>query len=288
MKVFISGASGLVGGNCFQYFRSRGYEVTGTHFSYPAPDTFYYNTLEPGHPDNYDLAGFGPDVIVHCGALTHVDYCESHPEESFLKTVQSTIHLATSAKELGAKLVFISTDYVFDGTGGPYTEQAPVHPINIYGQHKLDAEEYIRKHLSDYLILRITNVYGREDRNKNFIARILQQVREGHEVSLKLPVDQYASPTHAWDIARALYLLLEHGKTGLYHIGGTDYMNRVSLAMKVLTHFPDSRYHITALSTKELQQPASRPLRGGFISERFNREFPEFVFENVSEYVKNN
>lgn len=285
MKVFISGASGLVGGNCFQYFRNQGYTVVGTHLSYPTPDTRYYNTLEPDHPDNYHLQQLAPDVIVHCGALTHVDYCEGHPDESFQKTVQSTIHLTAQAKQLGAKLVFISTDYVFDGVNGPYTEQAQVRPVNVYGQHKLAAEEYIREYLTEYLILRITNVYGREHRNKNFIARIIQQVREEQELSLKLPVDQYASPTHAWDIARALYLLLENKKTGLYHIGGTDYMNRVSLALKVLEHFPDSKYHVEALNTADLQQPALRPLRGGFISERFNQEFPEFIFGTVSEFV---
>ncbi len=79
MKVFISGASGLLGGNCLQYFTEMGWTVVGSHLSFETPKTVFYNTLEPEHPGNYDVHTFDPDVIVHCGALTHVDYCEQNP-----------------------------------------------------------------------------------------------------------------------------------------------------------------------------------------------------------------
>src|SRR5690606_30869413 len=137
------------------------------------------------------------------------------------------------AKKLGAKLVFISTDYVFDGVAGPYVETDVTNPLSIYGTHKLKAERIVAQGLADYLILRITNVYGDEIRQKNFVARILKQCRENAELALRLPVDQFASPTNALDVARALFLLLRHEKTGIYHIGGSDYMNRVTLALKV-------------------------------------------------------
>src|SRR5262245_19923864 len=138
MKVFISGASGLVGGNCLKHFTEQGWETVGSYYSFETDDTVFYDTLNADHPMNFDVAELAPDVIVHCGALTHVDYCETHEEESYEKTVQSTINLINLAKECKAKLVYISTDYVFDGKDGPYREDHPVNPISVYARHKLE------------------------------------------------------------------------------------------------------------------------------------------------------
>src|SRR4051812_18156359 len=115
MKVFIIGASGLVGSNCLKHFKEKGWDCVGTYFSYEARHTVFFDTLHLDNENNYDVAAFKPDVIVHCGALTHVDYCEEHPEESYEKTVTSTKNIIELARELEAKLVFISTDYIFDG-----------------------------------------------------------------------------------------------------------------------------------------------------------------------------
>src|SRR5690554_612582 len=240
MNVFISGASGLVGGNCLNYFKLQNINVVGTHLSFPTPETVYFNTLDLDSEDNFDVISFNPDVIIHCGALTHVDYCEENEEESFLKTVKSTQNLLELAQRCNAKFVFISTDYVFDGMEGPYQEDAIPNPLNIYGTHKLIAESFIKSNWANSLILRITNVYGEEVRGKNFISRIVNQCKENQPLNLRLPYDQFASPTNAWDIARALHLLLKDHKVGTYHIGGNDYLNRVSLALKVLHYFPDA------------------------------------------------
>lgn len=285
MKVFIAGASGLLGGNCLKHFSEQGWDVKGSYFSYATDNTVYYNTLQPEDPNNFDIAAFAPDVIVHCGALTHVDYCEQHPEESYTQTVTSTINLIAVAQKCKAKMVYISTDYVFDGKNGPYTEDASVNPISVYGRHKLEAEQMVLKEIPGALVLRITNVYGDEARGKNFIARIVQQCEEGKELTLKLPYDQFASPTNAWDIARAMFVLLRDGKSGIYHTGSTDFMNRVELALTVLKHFPDAKYQLIPLDTASLQQPAARPLIGGFVCMKFRKEYPEFLFSNVDDYL---
>jgi dTDP-4-dehydrorhamnose reductase len=286
MKVFISGASGLVGGNCMRHFKEQGWETVGSYFSFETDDTVFYDTLNADHPNNFDVAAFAPDVIVHCGALTHVDYCETHIQESYDKTVQSTINLVALAKEVKAKLVYISTDYVFDGENGPYKEDAPVNPISVYARHKLEAEQLALSELPDTLVLRVTNVYGDEIRGKNFVARIVDQCRNNQKLTLKLPYDQYASPANAWDIARAMYVLLRDGKTGVYNIGGTDYMNRVELALRVLSYFPDAEYDLIPISTMDMQQPAPRPLLGGFLKVKFSNEYPEFLFGNIDSYLQ--
>jgi len=285
MKVFISGASGLLGGNCLQHFTDMGWEVIGSHLSFATDKTVFFNTLETTNPDNFDVIGFDPDVIVHCGALTHVDYCETNVEESYEKTVQSTKNLIALAKQCEAKFVFISTDYVFDGTEGPYREDAKVNPLSVYGKHKLVAETLALQELKDTLVLRITNVYGDEIRGKNFIARIIEQCKEGKKLTLKLPYDQFASPTNAFDIARAMFVLLRDGKSGVYHIGGSDYMNRVELALRVINYFPNADYELIPTDTEAMKQPAARPLLGGFVKLKFASEYPDFLFGTVDEYV---
>lgn len=286
MKVFIAGASGLVGSNCLKHFTEQGWEVVGSYFSYEVPGTVYYNTLEPGDAKNFDIKDFQPDVIVHCGAMTHVDNCELQPEESYRQTVQSTMNLVAVAKECNARFVYMSTDYVFDGTDGPYVEEDKVNPISVYGRHKLEAEQYALNEIPGTLVLRVTNIYGHEARGKNFVARIVQQCKDKQKLTLKLPYDQYACPTNAWDIARSMFLLLRDGKTGIYHIGGTDYCNRVQLALRVLQYFPDAEYDLIPMSTAELKQPAARPLIGGFVTMKFNREYPDFLFGNVDSFLK--
>jgi dTDP-4-dehydrorhamnose reductase len=286
MKVFIVGASGLVGSNCMRHFSEQGWDVLGSYFSYPTENTVFYNTLDAAHPDNFDIVGWQPDVIVHCGAMTHVDLCESQPEESYQKTVQSTINVIAIARQCHAKMVYISTDYVFDGHDGPYREDAPVNPLSVYARHKLEAEQLSLKEIKEALVLRVTNIYGEEERGKNFIARIIEQCKAGQKLTLKLPYDQFASPTNAFDIARAMFVLLRDGKSGIYHIGSTDYMNRVALALRVLQYFPEATYDLIPMNTRELNQPAARPLYGGFVTAKFSSEYPDFLFSNVDDYLR--
>ena len=286
MKVFISGASGLVGSNCLKHFKEQGWDVVGSYYSFETDDTVFYDTLLPDHPMNFDVLDYKPDVIVHCGALTHVDYCETNEAESYEKTVQSTINLIALAKECNARMVYISTDYVFDGKDGPYKEDAPVHPISVYARHKLEAEQMVLREIPHALVLRVTNVYGNELRGKNFVARIVQQCRDKQKLTLKLPYDQYASPANAWDIARAMFVLLRDNKEGIYHIGATDYLNRVELALRVLSYFPGAEYELIPISTADMKQPAARPLLGGFITAKFSTEYPHFLFGNIDSYMK--
>lgn len=285
MKILIIGASGLVGSNCLKYLSSQGHNCVGTYFSYHAQHTVFLDTLHLDHPDNFDYKSFAPEIILHCGALTHVDYCEQYPEESFQLTVQSSKNVIQIAQATKAKLVFISTDYIFDGSSGPYDELGSAHPISVYGKHKWEAEECIKNSGLEYLILRITNVYGDEERNKNFIARIITQILNRQQLTLKLPIDQYATPIQAWDIARALHLLLRDKKTGIYNIASTDYLNRVQLALRVLKYFPQAQYELIPLTTDQLQQLAARPLQGGLKSHKFLKEYPDFVFSTVDDYM---
>ena len=287
MRVLILGASGLIGGNLLRLLNEEnGYEAVGTYFSYQAKGTVKYNTLDPEDSGNFDVKSFQADVIVHCGALTWVDYCEGNREESFQKTVQSTVNALDLARTYNARFVFISTDYVFDGVEGPYREKDEVNAISVYGSHKLEAEKEVVTSGLDYLILRVTNVYGDEERGKNFIARLAQKAMDGAVENMAFPYDQYATPINAWDVARVTEVLMSDGKTGLYHLASTDYLNRYQLAMRVLSHFQRHNIAVRPISTSELAQAARRPLNGGLIASKFIAEYPDFVFSNVDDYVQ--
>lgn len=287
MKVFVVGGSGLVGNNCLKHFsKQEGVEVKGSFFSYETEETEYYDTLNPENPDNFNIEEYHPDLIIHCGALTHVDYCEENPDESHLKTVISTQNVVKLCKKIQSRLIFISSDYVFDGKEGPYDESHPVNPLSVYGKHKLQAENYVRDNISGSSIIRITNVYGEEERNKNFIARLIENRNQKDGLHLKTVYDQFATPVNAYDVAKAAFLLGRDKKEGIYHIAGTDYMNRHQLASRVLKYFPDNNVTLTPISTEELGQKAPRPLQGGMKSRKFLEEYPGFEFSNVDDYLK--
>lgn len=285
MKVFITGGSGLVGSNIMKHFSLHGHEIIGTYFNYKTKDTVHFNSIDKNDEGFNLIRKFKPDVIIHCGALTNVDYCESNIEESYSSTVISAKNISEVAQKINSKMIYISTDYVFDGKdGGPYSESAEPLPLQVYGQHKLDAE-FLTSKLNDHLIIRVTGVYGHEERGKNFVSRLIQWMSSGEEKTLKLPYDQYSTPINAYDIARAILLLITNNKKGIYHLGGTDYLNRVQLANRVNLYFPDSIVKIISTDTSSLEQAAKRPLSGGLKTAKFSSEFPEFKFSNIDDFI---
>ncbi len=284
VKIWISGASGLLGGNCLKVFKDAGYTVVGTHYNFETDDTVFFDTTDLENKQNFDILRYAPKIIIHCGALTHVDYCEQHPKESRLHNFTAACNMLSLAESLNAYIVFISTDYVFDGIRGPYDEQSHPHPLSVYGKDKWEAERNIQNY-EKHLIIRITNVYGDEIRGKNFVSRIIEQAAKGKQLQLHLPQDQYATPVNAYDVAWAILLLTNHGATGVYHISGTDYMNRIQLALRILSYFPDAKYDLQPLWTEEMKQAARRPLQGGLKNGKFMTLFPDFVFSTVDEYV---
>ena len=171
-----------------------------------------------------------------------MDYCEEHVAESYQKTVVSTMNVIELCEHCGSKMIYISTNYVFDGTAGPYDENAEVNPVSVYGKHKLEAEKAVLSRLHDRVVIRITNVYGDEERKKNFVTQIVYKLLNGEKLNLKLPNDQYATPVNALDVARAIFELVKEDKSGIYNLSSTDYLNRVELVVKILSFFPKAEY----------------------------------------------
>lgn len=285
MKILIVGASGLVGSHCLHYFNEMKITAIGTHLNYKTENTFFFNPLDENCFNFCEEMDFKPEVIIHCGALTNVDYCEEHENESYMLTVRSTEVLVDFCNKNGIKLVYISTDYVFDGIDGPYKEDEEASPVNVYGKHKLEAEMLVRS-LSEFLIVRITNVYGEEERSKNFVANLLHVIKSETNKTFNLPFDQFATPIYARDIAKMIYVLIIDNKVGIYNLASTDYYNRFQLAEKVKSYFTEVNFLVlNPISTKSLQQKAIRPLNGGLLNNKFSKEYPKFIYTNIDTFI---
>lgn len=285
MKILIIGASGLVGSHCLRFFKEKDLEVIGTHRNYKTDKTFYFDPLVNNCFDFLNKIDFHPQVILHCGALTNVEYCEENEDESNSQTLKSTEVIVNYCIEKNVKLVYISTDYVFDGLDGPYAETANPNPINVYGKHKLAAEKMVEQ-TTNYIIARITNVYGEEERSKNFIAHLLNVIYFNIDKEIRLPYDQFATPIYAGDIAEMLLLLLMDNKCGIYNLASTDYYSRYHLALKVKSYFSDSEcLKLNPISTISLKQKAQRPLKGGLINSKFSIEYPQFEYTNIDKFI---
>lgn len=201
------------------------------------------------------ICDFKPDVIVHAAAMTDVDACELKQDQAFLVNEQGTRHVAQAAKRAGALMVYVSTDYVFDGAKeSPYLETDPTNPINVYGQSKLAGERATREAADRWLIVRTSWVYG--EGRKNFVTHMLEWAKT--QPVLRLVKDKVGSPTYAVDLARAIRHLLEAKATGVYHAAGEGACTWVEYGREIL-RIAGIEKEITPITFDELKRPALRP-----------------------------
>ena len=222
MRVFIVGASGFVGRMMMEYL-SKDHGTYGSFYSNPTEGLIHLDMTDQRAVRDI-LTSLKPDVIIHPAANPNVEYCEEHPIETWQVNVEGSKNIIEIAREIGAKFVYFSSDYVFDGTNGPYSEDDVPNPINEYGLQKLAVEKLIANSLDDYLIIRITVVYGWELHGKNFVMGLIKNLKNGE--FMKIPCDQIGSPTYANNMVQAVKELIESDKTDIYHVAGTDVMDR--------------------------------------------------------------
>ena len=265
MKVVVIGASGLVGSHLVNACHQRGWDVVGTYHKFAQPGLIPLQLTDEVGVRSL-LENSQPDVVFLPAFRSNVDYCEQHPVQTAQINVSGSLNVATAAREVGAGLVFYSSDYVFDGKAGPYREADAPNPICVYGQQKLEVEQKISLLLENYLTLRITVVYGYEDQGKNFVSRLIKTLKGGQV--LKVPQDQFGSPSLVDDIAEASCRLVEVGAKGIFHVVGPDRMSRYHFAMEVAKVFGLPTQQILPVTTAQLRQEAQRPLEAGMICDR--------------------
>ena len=270
-RVLITGSNGLLGQKVVELLsRSNNYNLLLT--SRQEQSVFQDEVLSYRRLDVSDkqevrsvLDEIEPDVIINTAAMTNVDQCETDREAAWRANVVSVENLVQSAKLIGAHLIHISTDYVFDGRNGPYIEMDRPNPVSYYGRTKLASENVIRTSGISNTIIRTMILYGAGYNVKiNFALWVLKSLIDGKPI--RVVDDQIGNPTLAEDLAFGIIKVVELGRSGLYHISGTDLVSRYDFALDLAEVFGFNKKLITPVKTSTLKQAANRPMRSGFIT----------------------
>ena len=260
MKLLITGASGLLGSKLCELATIKNYEV---YSAYSQHKPLY------GVPIQFDISDKGaverilikvnPEAVVHAAALTNVDKCESEKELAWRINVEGTRNIAESCKTHRAFLVYISTNYVFDGEKGMYKEADKPAPINYYGLTKLEGEKSVENLTDQHCIARSSVIYGSIPAmgKVNFALWLLERL-ERKEV-VKVVTEQWNSPTLNTNLANMVLEVLERKLNGIFHLAGATRLNRYEFARLLAESFNLDMNLISPASSKEVPWIAKRP-----------------------------
>ncbi|MBK6914695.1 MAG: dTDP-4-dehydrorhamnose reductase [Ignavibacteriales bacterium] len=209
------------------------------------------------------ILNFYPDVVVHTAAFTNVDLSEKEREQCWKINVKAVEYITEACRVLGNHLIHISTDYIFDGTSGPYNENAPPNPLGYYARTKLASENVLRMSGVDFTIIRTNVLYGIADSRPDFVRWVINKLKSNDKINIV--TDQINNPTFIDDMVQAISKIIEFKKYGVYNIGGSEFISRYDFALKIADFFNLNRDLIFAIVTKDLNQPARRPLKSGLI-----------------------
>lgn len=260
MRALVIGASGQVGAALLRALRARGHEAVGSAARHLFAGLVPLDFTDAAATDRL-IAETRPDWVMCPAALSHVDYCEEHPDEALAVNVRAPVAAAQAAGRAGAGFVYFSSDYVFDGVGGPFAEEASPRPLGAYGRSKAEGERAVRDVLERALVIRTSVVYGPERQEKNFAYQLIRACRGGLDFSAA--VDQRASPTYNEDLAAATVECCERAERGIWHLAGADVLDRMAFARLVCRVFDLDGSRLRPATTAELGQKAGRPLDGG-------------------------
>ncbi len=244
--------SGLLGSDVIRVLR-REHDVTGTFNTNPKEGSVRLDITDRG--DTIRAVGaLKPAYVVHTAALTNVDYCEDHRDEAMAINDMGTKNVVDAARMAGARLVYVSTDFVFDGAKGMYREEDPVNPISVYACSKLAGECRARE-LPGSAIARTSVVYG--NARQNFVTWVRDSLAKGQ--AIKVVTDQFNSPTLSYDCAMAIAALIKNNAEGTYHTAGGERVSRYDFAVKIAKFYGLDAGLIEPVTSGTLSQKAKRP-----------------------------
>ena len=248
MRVLVTGATGMLGQDVVRTLRARGHVCLGA-------GSADFDLLD-AEAVQRAVQGFMPEAIVHCAAYTAVDQAESEPERCAAVNGLGTLHLVRAALAVGAKLLYVSTDYVFDGSGdAPWEAGDRPRPLNVYGLSKMQGEEAVRGLMKKYFILRTSWVFGAGGRS--FVSTMLRLGQE--RTSVRVVDDQYGAPTYTADLARLIADMIVTDRYGIYHASNEGCCTFAQFARAIL-QLSGSRCRVEAIATAEYPCAARRPL----------------------------
>lgn len=206
-----------------------------------------------------------PDIIINCAAYTNVDKCETEREKAFALNALGPKYIAAAAKGCGARVIHISTDFVFDGNSNrPYTEEDQTNPLSEYGRTKLEGERNIQNHCNSYLIVRTSWLFGHH--GINFAAKMLELAERNKELSIV--TDEIGSPTYTADLAGALWTLIKQECEGIINISNNGSCSRYEWAEYIFETM-GSKIKMNPIKSAEYKRPAKVPLNSTLNCQKF-------------------
>ncbi|AMM51610.1 dTDP-4-dehydrorhamnose reductase [Rufibacter sp. DG15C] len=205
-----------------------------------------------------------PTHIIHTAAMTNVDDCESQRDECWKQNVDAVENLVKASERHGVHLIHVSTDFIFDGENGPYSEEAEGNPVNFYGETKLAAEELVKQAACKWAILRTVLVFGivHDYGRSNIVLWVKGSLEQGKQI--KVVNDQLRTPTLAEDLAQGCWLAAKHDAQGIFNISGEELLTPHQMALQVADYFNLDKSLIEEVDGTLFTQPAKRPPRTGF------------------------
>jgi dTDP-4-dehydrorhamnose reductase len=253
-------------------------------------DKVEYVSVELKNRDNIKklIYDYCPDFIVHTAAFTNVDLSEKLREDAWKINVKGVEYIAEAARAIDAQIIHISTDYIFDGKDGPYTEYATPNPVGYYGRTKLASENVLRISGTNFTILRTNVLYGIAPNSRpDFVRWVITSLRNSQEI--RIVKDQFGNPTFIDDLVQAINKIIDFRKTGVYNIGGKEFLSRYDFTLRIADYFGLNKNLIIPITTEELKQPARRPLKSGLIILKAETELgykPHTIIESLAAMKK--
>ncbi|MFM1875519.1 MAG: hypothetical protein RL266_1256 [Bacteroidota bacterium] len=290
-KILVTGSNGLLGQKLVYKLKARkdvqliatarGQNRLADQHGY----TFYSLDIENRQNVDEVIDRVKPDHIIHTAAMTQVDDCELDHEACDRANVLAVQHIVDAAERNNSHLVHISTDFIFNGKEGPYTEEAKPDPLSYYGNAKWKSELIVQNSRLKWAILRTVLVYGIVDNmsRSNIVLWAKGSLEKGEPIHVV--DDQFRSPTLAEDLADGCILAVEKMATGIYNVSGKDQLSIIELVRTVADYYGLDRTLIHPVSSKTLNQPAKRPPVTGFILDKARRELgynPHSFLEGIA------
>ncbi len=277
MKILVTGANGLLGqklsalvvkdGNVNTVLTAR------TRLAFPAVGAEFRALDITKKEQVLDVLNeVKPDVVINTAAMTLVDQCETQQDLCWLCNVTAVENLIEGCKQSRSHLIQVSTDFIFDGTHGPLSEEEKPNPVNFYGKSKAAAERLLQDSDITWTIARTVLVYGitHDMSRTNIVLWAKENLEQGK--TIRVVNDQFRTPTLAEDLAMGCFLAATKRAKGIFHISGKDFLTPYDIAIATAEYFKLNKNLIVAMDSNQFTQTAQRPLRTGFIIDKAKRE----------------
>jgi len=279
-RILVTGGSGLLGSKMVQLAGSN-HQIIPTHFR----ESLFTGSVRMDITNKQEviqtLRKTNPAIVIHTAAETNVDKCEKEREWAWKANVEGASNIAEICGKMNARMIYVSTDYVFDGEKGLYAEEDTPNPVNYYGLTKLKGEELVAKYCQDFVIVRTSVLYGLHPRRLNFATWVIESLKIGKNI--QVVDDHFNSPTLADNLARALLEADEKDLKGFYHMAGSERISRFEFSFKIAEQFGLDSSLIKPVKMNELKAWIAKRPRDSSLSIEKARKTLKTKFLNVEE-----